>query len=101
MKGNKELLKKQRAKFKSAFVNILEIPPDIALNLPRITMLGNLQLNIENHKGITEYSDSRIRIMVTRGYLDIGGNSLVLRSVQLDEIVINGEINEIKITITG
>ena len=101
MRRNKEFLKGQQAKFKSAFVNILEIPADIALNLPRITMLGNLQLNIENHKGIMEYTDYRIKILVARGYLEIEGNNLVLRNVQLDEILINGEINQIKITITG
>jgi sporulation protein YqfC len=101
MRRNREFLKGQQAKFKSAFVNILEIPADIALNLPRITMLGNLQLNIENHKGIMEYTDHRIKIMVSRGYLEIEGKNLVLRNVQIDEILINGEINQIKITITG
>ncbi|MEL7564949.1 MAG: sporulation protein YqfC [Dehalobacterium sp.] len=101
MRTNKRILQGQRAKFKSAFVNVLEIPTDIALNLPRITMLGNLQLNIENHKGIVEYTENKIRITVTRGYLDIEGNNLVLRNVQIDEIMINGEINQIKINITG
>lgn len=101
MKTSKQILQGQRAKFKSAFVNILEIPTDIALNLPRITMLGNLQLNIENHKGIVEYTESRIRIAVARGYLDIEGSNLVLRHVQMDEIMINGEIGQIKINITG
>ena len=32
------------------------------MDLPRITLIGNLQLFVENHKGIIEYSDSRIRI---------------------------------------
>lgn len=101
MRSKKRILEGQRAKFKSAFVNVLEIPTDIALNLPRITMLGNLQLNIENHKGIVEYTENKIRINVARGYLDIEGNNLVLRNVQIDEIMINGEIEGIKIHITG
>lgn len=101
MKRNKQILKSQRAKFKSAFVDVLEIPTDIALNLPRITLLGNLQLNIENHKGIVEYGEDRIRIAVTRGYLEILGKNLVLRNIQLDEIMINGEITHLEIKITG
>ncbi|MGI6678313.1 MAG: sporulation protein YqfC [Dehalobacterium sp.] len=101
MKKKQQLLQNYQAKFKSAFVNVLEIPTDIALNLPRIIMLGNLQLNIENHKGIVEYGENKIRIAVTRGYLEIMGRNLVLRNVQLDEIMINGEIDRLEIKITG
>ncbi|ATW27315.1 sporulation protein YqfC [Candidatus Formimonas warabiya] len=101
MRTNKQVLRGQRAKFKSAFADLLEIPPDIALNLPRITMIGNLQLNIENHKGIVEYTDSKIRVLVARGTLDIEGSNLILRNIQLDEIMINGEILQIKVSISG
>ena len=99
MSKSRQLLKGQKARFKSAFVNILELPPEIALNLPKITMIGNLQLNIENHKGIVEYTMEKVRILVTRGEVVIEGRNLVLRDVQIDEIMINGEIAGIKITI--
>lgn len=97
--AKKQLLRGQRAKFKSAFANVLEVPADIALNLPRITMIGNLQLNIENHKGIVEYTEKKIRVIVTRGCLEIIGENLVLRNVKQDEIMINGEIQHLSIDI--
>ena len=99
--AKKKLLRGQRAKFKSAFVNVLQLPADVALNLPRITMIGNLQLNIENHKGIVEYTENKIRVLVTRGCLEIAGANLVLRNIHTDEIMVNGEINQIRIDING
>ena len=32
----------------------LELPKDIVMDLPKITILGNIQINISNHKGIIE-----------------------------------------------
>lgn len=101
MRKNRRVFHQQRAKFKSAFANVLEIPTDIALNLPRITMIGNLQMVIENHKGIMEYTNNRIRVLVSRGYLEIEGSNLVLRNIQIDEMVINGEIEQVKVAISG
>lgn len=101
MDAKKNLLRQQRAKFKSAFANVMEIPKDIALDLPRITMIGNLQMIIENHKGIVEYSENKIRVLVTRGQLEIEGKNMALRTIQLDEIIIDGEVYHIKVDITS
>jgi len=101
MHKKRHFLRWEKMKFKSAFVNVLEIPQDVALNLPRITMVGNLQLIIENHKGIVEYTEKKIRVLVTRGYLEINGENLILRNIYSDEIMINGEIAGIKIAISG
>jgi sporulation protein YqfC len=101
MNIKKQLLRKQRTKFKSAFVNILDLPQDITLNMPRVTMVGNLQLFIENHRGIVEYTENKIRVLVNRGYLEIEGRNLILNNIKADEIMINGEIEQIKIDISN
>ncbi|MGI6713313.1 MAG: sporulation protein YqfC [Bacillota bacterium] len=101
MNIKKQLLRKQRTKFKSAFVNILDLPQDITLNMPRVTMVGNLQLFIENHRGIVEYTDNKIRVLVNRGYLEIEGRNLILNNIKADEIMINGEIEQIKVDISN
>ena len=33
-------------------VKIMDLPADAILDLPRITMVGNTEVSIENHKGI-------------------------------------------------
>ncbi|GMB00824.1 sporulation protein YqfC [Pelosinus sp. IPA-1] len=75
---------------------ILEIPQDIVLDLPRITMLGNKQLLVENHKGIIEYTPSLVRINLEQGELIIHGKSLVLSNLQIEQILVEGTVGEVK-----
>jgi sporulation protein YqfC len=72
--------------------NFLEIPGDIVLDLPRITLLGNAQMLVENHKGIVEYTGEYIRIRLKHKELIIIGIGLTLGSLQTDELIIEGEI---------
>nr|WP_092068487.1 sporulation protein YqfC [Dendrosporobacter quercicolus]NSL47115.1 sporulation protein YqfC [Dendrosporobacter quercicolus DSM 1736]SDL76780.1 sporulation protein YqfC [Dendrosporobacter quercicolus] len=75
---------------------LLEIPQDIVMDLPRITMLGNKQLLIENHKGIIEYTPSMIRIKLNQGELVIGGTDLTLGNLQIEQILVEGTVGELK-----
>lgn len=89
---------KKTQEIKKSLAEILELPQDIILDIPKITMVGNLQIYIENHKGIIEYTKSRIRINSKSGILRIIGNNLVLKSILTDEIIIIGEIQEVEFT---
>jgi len=75
---------------------ILEIPQDIVLDLPRITMLGNQQLLVENHKGIIEYTSSLVRIKLNQGELLITGKNLILGNFQIEHILVEGTVGEVK-----
>ncbi|MDR3565197.1 MAG: sporulation protein YqfC [Negativicutes bacterium] len=75
---------------------LLEIPQDIVLDLPRITMLGNKQLLVENHKGIIEYTSALVRIKLNQGELSIGGSGLSLGSLQMELILVEGEISVLR-----
>ena len=75
---------------------ILEIPEDIVLDLPRITMLGNQQLLVENHKGIIEYTPSLVRIKLNQGELIVVGRNLMLGNLQMEQILVEGTVGEIK-----
>ena len=43
---------------KQKFSNYLDIPKDVILDLPKITVIGDIQLYVENHRGIIEYTRS-------------------------------------------
>lgn len=73
----------------------LEIPKDILLDLPKVTFIGNLQVNIENHKGIIEYSDDNIRIKIKDGILKVSGMDLAIKTIVTEEIIISGKIASI------
>lgn len=73
----------------------LEIPKDILLDLPRITLIGNLQVSIENHKGIIEYSNEYIRVKIKDGVIKVSGMDLVIKTIITEEIIITGKIASI------
>lgn len=79
-----------------ALAGLLDIPPDIVLDLPRITMLGNKQLLVENHKGIIEYNPVLVRIKLTQGELAVTGTDLSLGSLQAEQILVEGTVAGIK-----
>lgn len=75
--------------------NALEIPKDILLDLPRITLIGNLQVSIENHKGIIEYSNEYIRVKIKDGIIKVSGMDLIIKTIITEEIIISGKIASI------
>lgn len=89
---------KKKDAIKNSLAEILELPKDVILDIPKITMIGNLQIYIENHKGIIEYSNNRIRINTKSGVLRIGGKNLILKNIVIEEIVIVGEIDDVQFT---
>ena len=91
-KGGLHVKKKRLDEIKSNISEILELPKDIVLDLPKITMIGNLQVYIENHKGIIEYSKERIRINTHIGILRITGRNMYIRTIITEEVIVAGEI---------
>lgn len=85
-----------KSKHLERLANILEIPQDVVLDLPRITMLGNKQLLVENHRGIIEYTPSLVRIKLSQGELIVVGKCLTLGNLQIEQILVEGIVEEIK-----
>ena len=74
----------------------LEIPREIASNVPKITILGFDEMLIENYKSILEYEDVFIRINTHIGIIDISGIDLKLNQMTDDDIMISGKFDEIE-----
>lgn len=81
---------------KKGIADLLELPRDIVLDLPKITLVGNLQLYIENHKGIIEYSTGLIRINTKSGILVVTGSDLIIRTIVIEEIIVVGRIDKVE-----
>lgn len=82
-------------KAKNLFSEFFELPKDIVLDLPRISIIGNLQFYVENHRGIIEYNDQVIRIGIRNGELVIKGSGLGIKNIYPHEILIEGTIENI------
>lgn len=85
--------------FKYSVSEALELPKDIVMDLPKITLIGNIQVNILNHKGIIEYTDNTLRINSSIGVIKINGSQLKLKTILLDEIIVTGTIEDLQIMV--
>ena len=92
-------MKNKMDNFKYNLSEALELPKDIVMDLPKIVLIGNIQLNISNHKGIIEYTQNIIRINSSIGIFKIEGENLELKTILLEEIIIIGNIEKIEIII--
>ncbi|WP_242698295.1 sporulation protein YqfC [Bacillus sp. SD088] len=73
----------------------MELPADIMMDLPRITMVGNLHIYIENHNGLLVFTDNELRLLLKQGQLLIKGKSFVLKTILPEEILLEGYIEEV------
>jgi len=87
---------KRREIISKAVADLLEIPGDLVLDMPRLTITGRNELYLENHKGIIEYSTVRMRINLSRGFLEIIGDNLEIQALMPDEMRVLGDITSIK-----
>jgi len=81
-----------KKKFKKQFSEFLELPGDVMLDLPKIVLFGNVQLQIENHRGIIEYTANIVRVATGEGEVVINGENLTLRNLLPDELHVEGKI---------
>jgi sporulation protein YqfC len=75
----------------------LELPMDIALDIPKITIIGNVEINITNHRGIIEYNSNLIRINTKIGIIKLRGQDMVIRNILSEEITVSGTIESTEI----
>jgi sporulation protein YqfC len=77
-------------------VKYLSLPSDVVMELPRLTIIGQLHVYIENHKGLSVFTDNELRLKTTKGYIQIKGSSFVLKMMLPEEILLEGKITEVK-----
>jgi len=77
--------------------DFLELPPELLLNLPKLTLIGGRQLAVENHHGIIEYTEERIRISTHPGEIIIKGQNLTIKGLYREELFIEGEISALEL----
>ncbi|MCY7533587.1 sporulation protein YqfC [Bacillus altitudinis] len=87
---------KRKNQLKAWLTRTLEIPPDVMMDLPRITMVGRLHIYIENHKGLLLFSDQEVRLMLKQGQCIILGKDFVIKTILPEEILLEGKIDEVR-----
>ncbi|MGY4690352.1 sporulation protein YqfC [Salibacterium sp. K-3] len=73
----------------------LTVPEDVMTNTPRLTMIGQYHLLVENHHGVRYFSEDRIRLQVMDKELLIKGEQFTIKKIYPEELLIQGIIEEI------
>ena len=73
----------------------LDLPRDLVFDLPRITIVGGLQMTIENHRGLVEFSPTRVTVNTGQGRIVIAGEELHIGVVHAEELTVAGQLHSI------
>ena len=72
------------------------LPNDVVLGVPILTLTGHYEVNIENYRGILEYTEQLIRINVRSGQIRITGKSLEINYYTTTDMKITGKVEKIE-----
>src|SRR5699024_11573875 len=84
-------MKKLHQHIRPWLTKYFSLPSDVLLELPRITLIGQLHVYIENHKGLAVFTDTELKLKMTKGYIQIKGSSFVLKTMLPEEILLEGK----------
>ena len=71
---------------------VFDLPGDLVAGLPRMELIGDRELRMENHKGILAYGTDEIHVSGGKLIIKIRGSNLELRAMNASELLITGEI---------
>nr|WP_017552617.1 sporulation protein YqfC [Heyndrickxia coagulans] len=89
------MAKKWRQHLQNWMSQKMDLPQDVMMNLPRITMIGQIHIYVENHRGLLTFSDKEVRLLLKNGQLLIKGRSFVIKTILPEEILLEGKIDEV------
>lgn len=81
---------------KQKITNLSGIPKDVTMGIPILTILGDMELSMENYSGIIEYTDNIIRIRTKNGQIIVCGKMLRINYYTNDEMKIYGRVDSIE-----
>ncbi|MEH7437470.1 sporulation protein YqfC [Neobacillus drentensis] len=89
------MAKKWAGRVRNWMATKMDLPQDVMMDLPRITMIGQIHIYIENHRGLLAFSDKELRLLLKQGQLLIKGKSFVIKTILPEEILLQGKIDQV------
>lgn len=77
-------------------ITTLDLPKDLFLGLSNITLCGNREIYISNHRGILSYGQEEMVILLKDYQMQIKGRALCIVSYTKDELTIQGYIRSLE-----
>lgn len=87
--------KGRRPGFWERTAEVFDLPADALAGLPKLELVGDRELWVENHRGILAYGDREIHVSGGAFLVKVTGEGLELRAMTGLELLITGEIRQI------
>ena len=82
-------------KTKENLVERFDLPRDIILNLPKITIVSDNEITIENHKGVVHFDDKEVKINSSVGLISIGGKNFEILFMGGSTLTLSGKFKSV------
>ena len=89
-------MRSQDQKQEHKIIERLELPQDIILGVPLLSMQGNSELMIENHRGLLQYDSDEIRGRTKTFTGQVIGRKLTIQEYRKDVLIIRGWIERMQ-----
>ena len=73
----------------------LDLPTDVFLDVPRITMQNNTEIRIENYKTVLEYEENKVQFACKTYIITVTGRNLTITLITDDEVGVCGIISSV------
>ncbi len=91
--------RKRRRSIGEKLTDAAELPKEITLGLPKITVLAKEEALVENYKGIIEYDDTIVRLYTAIGIVTIRGDSLSITAITDEDVTVSGTVTAVLLDI--
>ena len=91
------MAEKRRPSLREKTAQLFDLPADVVAGVPRLELVGDGELRMENHRGILAYGTEEIHISGGVFGVKVCGQELELRTMNALELLITGRITHIDI----
>lgn len=82
-------------KSRENFAEKMDLPRDVILNLPKITIIGDNEIVIENHKGVILFENEQVKINSRVGLISIYGRGFEILFMGGNTVTLSGKFKSI------
>lgn len=82
----------KRRDWRERLTSLLDLPGDVIRDLARVTLVGDMQLAVENHRGLVGYASDRVVLKTPSGILAVTGSDLVISQITPEAILLSGRV---------
>ena len=73
-------------------IEALDLPGELILGIPCISVVGDREATVENYNGIIEYDEKKVILSTSLGIFRIKGENLSIKSITDEDVTLSGRV---------